>query len=134
MSVQPGEVLHVGIGDSAVCWYRCALPATFGGHDWVGMLGTPPQVKYVTGMVKRQTIMPAFDEYKVVVLQQPRGAGWLKVIRGLQSRGVKVVFEVDDYVHAIRRMQDHDYRSEFTKDKLPAGGGSTPRGRRRRAC
>lgn len=118
MSVDPGKVLFVGQGKSAVCWYRCALPATFLGADWVGMAGIPPKVAFVTGLVKRKSQMPAFDSYDVLVVQQPRGEGWKKVIRGLQERGVKVVFEIDDYVHAIAKMEDHDFRKSFDKEAL----------------
>jgi hypothetical protein len=68
--------------------------------------------------VKGQTILPAFDEYQVVVIQQPRGRDWLRVIRNLQERGVKVIFEVDDYLHGIRKQQDHDFRRHFGREDL----------------
>lgn len=116
--VGPGDVLYVGLGNTAVCWYRCALPATFGGNDWVGMVGDPPQVRYLTGIVKGRTQMPALDAYKVVVIQQPQGHGWRKIMRKLQAKGIKVVYEVDDNLHAIRSMPDHDFRAYFSKERL----------------
>lgn len=116
--VEPGQALFVGIGQSAVCWYRCALPATFLGHDWVGLAGIPPKCGYLTGLVRGQTIIPPWRSYKVIVLQQPRGPRWLAVIRELQSYGIRVIYEVDDYLHAIRKMPDHDWHKDFDRKAL----------------
>lgn len=118
--MDPGKVLFVGQGSSAVCYYRACLPAMFMGADWCGLAGTPPKVAFLTGLVKGETRFPAFDAYDVVVLQQPRGTKWLKIIRDLQERGVKVVFEIDDYVHGIRKMADHDFADTFKKADLEA--------------
>lgn len=112
------RVLFVGLGKSAVCYYRCALPAMFMGADWVGLHGAPPNVVYATGLVGNETVLPAFDSYDVVVLQQPRGPDWKRLIRKLQAKGVKVVYEIDDYVHGIRKMTDHDFRQGFGKPQL----------------
>lgn len=109
------EVLFLGLGKSAVCWYRCALPAMFLGADWVGVQGEPPHFKFQTGLVRRSTQIPDMDDYRVVVVQQPRGRHWLRGIKNLQARGIKVLYEIDDYVHAIRKMPDHDFASSFTK-------------------
>lgn len=116
--LEPGDALFVGLGASAVAWYRCALPATFMGHDWIGLVGQPPQVSYKTGMVKGQTILPEWKSYKVVVLQQPKGPRWLKVIRELQASGIVVLFEVDDYLHGIRKLAHHDFVEFFNKAAL----------------
>lgn len=117
--VDPAKVLFIGLGQSSIAWYRCFLPALHMGADWVGIAGVPPEkVHYLTGLVKGKTQMPALDSYDVIVMQQPRGRGWLKIIRGLQERGVKVIFEVDDYLHAIRKMPDHDYGQHFDKAGL----------------
>lgn len=117
--LQPGDVLFIGLGQSAPCWYRCALPAMFTGNDWVGLTGEPPKVGYATGLVRGQTIIPKTDDYRVVVIQQPRGHGWASLIRGLQSKGVKVVYEVDDYLHGIRKLGDeHDWSQNFRKKDL----------------
>ena len=117
------KVLFVGLGKSAVCWYRCALPATFlrqGGWDadWIGLAGEPPTFLLQTGLVQGQTKFAGFSGYDVVVLQQPRGDGWLRVIRGLQSEGCKVLFEVDDYLHGIRKVEGHDYAEHFNKTEM----------------
>lgn len=112
------RALFIGLSSHAVCWYRCALPAMALGHDWVGLAGEPPHLRYDTGLVGGDTKLPAFDSYDVVVMQQPRGMGWFKVIKGLQERGVKVLFEVDDYLHAIRKQADHDFSLGFGKEAL----------------
>jgi len=116
--LDPSRVLFVGLGKSAVGWYRCYLPAMHMGADWVGLAGEPPEMVFQTGLVKGTSTMPNFEDYDVVVLQQPRGQGWFRIIKRLQSKGVKVVFEVDDYLHAIHKMPEHDYKEFFSKDEL----------------
>jgi glycosyltransferase involved in cell wall biosynthesis len=112
------DVLFIGLGTSAVCWYRCAMPAMCMGADWIGVVGEPPNLRYLTGYVRGGTNMPRYEDYRVVVVQQPRGNGWLRLIRGMQERGISVVFEVDDYLHGIRKMPDHDFRESFGRDEL----------------
>lgn len=109
----PGRTLFIGMGDTAVGWYRCYLPALTLGADWIGVAGEWPALRYITGLVGGNTVMPLLEDYDVVVLQQPRGEGWRKTIRGLQSRGITVLFEVDDYLHAIGKMPGHDFREHF---------------------
>lgn len=116
----PPDVLFIGRGATPVAWYRCYLPALFMGADWIGVIDEPPDLRLVTGMVRgRAMTMPQnFFDYKVIVVQQPAGEGWRRHIRRLQERGVKVLFEVDDYVHAIRKLPKHDYREHFNRDHL----------------
>lgn len=112
------KVLFMGMGKTAVGWYRCYLPAIFLGADWIGVAGQPPHLQFVTGIVKGKTELAPFESYDVIVIQQPRGPRWLKLIRDMQERGIKVVYEVDDYLHGIRKMKDHDYASYFDKPAL----------------
>jgi glycosyltransferase involved in cell wall biosynthesis len=122
VELEPGldgsDVLFIGLGSSPVGWYRCYLPALFLGADWIGVVNTPPDLGYVTGLVANSTRMPNFLDYKIIVVQQPRGRGWLRLIRQLQSKGIKVIFEVDDYLHAIRKTEGHDFRRYFDKAAL----------------
>lgn len=111
--LDPAEVIFVGMGTTAVGWYRCYLPAMFMGSDWIGVAGQPPDFSVTTAQRRR----PDIGHYAVVVLQQPR-AGWKPIIQKLKAEGHKVVFEVDDYLHAIRRMDDHEFREGFSKKKL----------------
>lgn len=124
VELEPGlvgsDVLFIGMGTSAVGWYRCYLPALFLGADWIGVVGVPPRLGYVTGLVANATKMANFLDYKVIVVQQPKGRGWLKLIRELQDHGIKVIFEVDDYLHAIRKTAGHDFQSHFGKKDIAA--------------
>jgi glycosyltransferase involved in cell wall biosynthesis len=112
------RVLFVGRGTSSVCWYRCALPATVLGADWIGVSGEPPRLKHLTARYGLQVELADFARYDVVILQQPRGAGWLGLTRDLQRAGVVVLYEVDDYAHAIREAGDHEFRTLFGADHL----------------
>lgn len=116
----PSRTLFVGIGMSGPCWYRCALPAMHLGAEWCGVRGEPPRLAFVTGLSSRALDVEELFGYQTVVLQQPRGAAWLKLIRGLQAAGVTVLFEIDDDVHAVRKHQSHGNRAHFGKQALRA--------------
>lgn len=121
--MNPEEVLFIGIGKTPVCWYRCAMPAMHMGADWVGINMTDderfPMLEVVTGVVKNDTIAPNIDDYKVVVVQQPYGQRWFKFILGLRERGIKVLYEVDDYLHGVRKQRGHDFGKHYGKEVLP---------------
>jgi glycosyltransferase involved in cell wall biosynthesis len=118
VSVDPAKVLFVGLGATPVAWYRCIMPAMHLGADWIGVANEPPDLKNVTGLVKGTTPgfseQPTWSNYEIVVLQQPRGPAWRRLIKGLRSQGIKVVYEIDDYVHGIHEMKDHDFSDHFT--------------------
>ncbi len=116
--IEPKDILFMGLGKSAVLWYRCALPATHLGADWVGVMGEPPGVQVLTGIVRGDTQLPTYDDYKVIVIQQPHGRAWLKQIKALRARGIKVLYEVDDYLHGVGKQQMHDYSKHYTKQAL----------------
>lgn len=108
----------MGLGKTPIAWYRCVLPAQALGADWVGVRGRPPKFQFVTGLVRKDTRTPDMDDYRVVVVQQPRGRDWLRGIKNLQGRGIKVLAEFDDYLHGIRKQGDHDFAGSFTKEDL----------------
>ena len=116
--LDPSKVLFLGIGKSAVLWYRCALPAIHLGADWCGIRGRPPTLQILTGLVKGDTVIPNYDDYEVVVLQEPYGRHWLRQIRALQERGIKVLYEVDDYLHGVAKQKGHDYAKSYQKKQL----------------
>jgi glycosyltransferase involved in cell wall biosynthesis len=120
--IEPSEALFMGLGKTPVSWYRCVLPATFLEADWVGVRGRPPRFQFVTGLIgqgdERRTDVPKMDDYRVVVVQQPRGREWLRGIKNLQSRGVRVLAEFDDYLHGIRKQKDHDFAESFTREDM----------------
>lgn len=89
------------------------------GCDWVGIAGRPPKSAWVTGLAQGQSKMPNMkDDYKVVVLQQPSGKGWNRIIEELREAGVKVIFEIDDYLHGIPNLDKHDFKGSFDKKYL----------------
>jgi glycosyltransferase involved in cell wall biosynthesis len=102
------RTLFVGIGTSAVCWYRASLPAIALGADWVGVRSAPPDLRIVTGDLGRVSGVESLFSYDVVVLQQVRGREWMKVIQELRARGTRVLYEIDDLPDAIRKTEDHD--------------------------
>jgi glycosyltransferase involved in cell wall biosynthesis len=110
------RTLFVGRGNGGVCWYRCTLPATVLGADWVGVTERPPNLRFVAGVTGGAISIDAFAGYDVVVLQQPIGEEWMKVIRSLQAAGVTVLFEVDDYMQAVRKIESHELKDIFTKE------------------
>jgi glycosyltransferase involved in cell wall biosynthesis len=110
------KTLFVARGAGGAGWYRCALPAMALGLEWLGVQDDPPNLKFVTGLTKERLSMEDLESYEVLVVQQPNGTGWTREIRRLQDAGVKVLFEIDDYVQAVRKMADHDFGHIFNKD------------------
>jgi glycosyltransferase involved in cell wall biosynthesis len=94
------NALFVGLGTSASCWYRCALPARALGADWIGVAGAPTALTIRTGQISRD--IGGIDDlasYDVVVLQRQHGLAWCNAIAELRRRGTRVLFEIDDDVH-----------------------------------
>jgi glycosyltransferase involved in cell wall biosynthesis len=86
--------------------------------DWICVTGQPPKLAFGAGMVGGHVALPDMPAYDVIVVQQPRGKSWFHQIKRWQDRGQRVVFEVDDYLHGIRKMPDHDFRHYFSKREL----------------
>jgi glycosyltransferase involved in cell wall biosynthesis len=112
------RTLFVGIGKTGVAWYRCALPAMYLDCDWLGAVGEPPNLQFVTGLTETASATGVLFDYDVVVLQQPSTEAWLTAIREMQERGVTVLFDIDDYVHGVRKLTDHVSSKAFGLDKL----------------
>ena len=102
------KTLFVGWGASVVSYYRCFLPALALGADYTAGTGEPPHLTLFTGFGERIPTVEDLFDYEVVVLQQPRGTGWLKLIRELQAAGVRVLYEIDDYIQSARKMKSHE--------------------------
>lgn len=118
--LDPSRVLFLGKGASAVCYYRVMLPAMAMGADWAGIHGNPPKIGVASSLIKGDTRKPELlsGHYDFVVLQQMVGPAWLDLIEKMQAQGIKVLFEIDDYLHAIPRMEDHAFRENFTPEVL----------------
>jgi glycosyltransferase involved in cell wall biosynthesis len=112
------RVLFAGKGRTGVCWYRCALPAMYMGADWTAVHGDPGELAFVSGVTKDPMAQERFFDYDLVVLQQVRGARWARFIRELRAAGVRVLYEIDDDLHALRKKQDHDFKDQFSRELL----------------
>lgn len=118
MSLSSEDVLFVGRGPGVVSWYRTGMPAFYLGCDWVGMVGAPSDLRVVTSLKRGGHGVPDLASYKIVVLQQVRGAEWAAEIRRLQAEGILVLYEVDDYLHGVRKIPSHRAREAYTPSKL----------------
>ena len=114
------RVLFVGAGSSGVCWYRCALPATALGADWLGVAGEPGSLRRVTGAWGLPVDEPSWTGYDVVVLQLVHGAGWLRRIAELRAAGVIVLYEIDDDLRAVAAEPGHEFARLFPPQRLRA--------------
>jgi glycosyltransferase involved in cell wall biosynthesis len=115
------DVIFLGLGVSSVNYYRCVLPAQELGADWLGVSGEPPKLKFATGSVRGESgvIPDLLTDYKIVVVQQVRGKGWIKLIEAMREAGVKVVYEIDDYIHGIKHMKgEHGFYENFDNKVL----------------
>jgi glycosyltransferase involved in cell wall biosynthesis len=115
--IDPSRTLFVGIGKSVPCWYRCALPAMHIGAEWCGVRGNPPELHFVTGLTPRALDLEGLFDYEAIVVQQAQG-GWKRIIPQLRAAGVTVLYEIDDYVHGVRKSAGHAFRGVYTKTVL----------------
>ncbi len=113
----PSSVLFIGLGGSAPSWYRCGLPAYSLGSEWLGLF--PPTYKgqalFDAPRCGNIVDIPDFSKYEVIIVQQARGDDWLTQIKEWQSEGIKVIYEVDDFLHGIHRMKEHRARGLYHK-------------------
>lgn len=108
----PDDILFVGRGATTIAWYRSALPAEYLGCDFVGVVedGEGDWIN-LSGL----DYNPDWTDYKVVFVQQPDSPAWEKEIKRAQAAGVKVVFEIDDYIPGVRHEPDHPKKDRFPK-------------------
>lgn len=116
--MQIPKTLFMSRGNKGAGWYRCALPALALGADWTCYAGEPPNARFVHGRIDRELSIENVIDYDVVVIQQPRGAGWLGAIRDWQRQGVVVLADVDDWLRGIRRKKDHDFNEMFGRKTI----------------
>jgi len=119
MSLSSSDVLFVGRGNTVVSWYRTGMPSLHLGCDWIGVIGKPPNLG-MAGSLKRggSSEFPDFEDYKIIILQQVSGRAWLSRINQLRAKGIRVYYEVDDYLHAVRKSAGHGSARAFSKKIL----------------
>ena len=108
----------MGRGNSVVSWYRTGMPSFYNGCDWVGVGGDPPNLSFASGLKRGGLVVPKFDDYRIVILQQVSGLAWLSEIFRLQKKGVRVLYEIDDHIHSVRKIKGHMAREHYSKRKL----------------
>ena len=121
MPLKSEDVLFVGRGATTISWYRCGAPAYALGSDWIGCGGDDPNnLHLITGLKRGGMIMPRLEDYKVVVLQQVKGHLWFNEIRRLKEKKVKVLYEIDDYIHGVSKLKHHEFKGAYNKKNLAA--------------
>jgi glycosyltransferase involved in cell wall biosynthesis len=112
------KTLFIGWGVSVVSYYRAFLPAVALGADYVAWIGDDKarEIQLLTGLGERPPTFAELFEYEVIVIQQPRGQRWLKLIRDLQAAGVTVLYEIDDYVQSARKIKSHELTDIFNAE------------------
>lgn len=122
MNSQNPKTLFIGRYVSAQCWYRCALPAIqMENADWIGLHPIEEEFSetYLGALLGGSVSeYPKFTEYDMIVIQQPRGEPLRKWIEDIQSKGVKVVYENDDFLHGIWKIPDHQYKASYSKKHM----------------
>ena len=119
MSLRSEDVLFIGKAWTVVSWYRTGMPSFHLGTDWAGMAGHPPHLQMHTSLKRGGHTPPVLSDYKIVVLQQPHGQKWFSAIKKLQKQGIKVIYEIDDYLHGVHKIKNHRSKHAFTKKILP---------------
>jgi glycosyltransferase involved in cell wall biosynthesis len=114
------RTLFIARGRGSVAWYRCALPALALGCDWIGVDGAPPDGTLVTGAVPADFTWDDVASYDVVVLQLADGPAWLRAVRRWQAAGVRVLYEVDDWLRGVRKQADHALRDRYDRKAVEA--------------
>jgi glycosyltransferase involved in cell wall biosynthesis len=112
------RTLFLSRANKAPAWYRCALPAMALGFDWVCYSGEPPNLGLAWGRSDADLKLADVEDYDVVIVQQPAGRAWAKLIRGWQAKGIVVLADFDDDLHGVRKKRDHDFAQNFTKQRL----------------
>lgn len=118
MDLSSEDVLFVSKGSGVVPWYRCGQVAFHLGCDWVGIIGSPPNLGFEASLKRGGHGPVEFGDYKIIVLQQVAGIGWFNEIAKLRKAGIKVIYEVDDYLHGVAKLAHHGAKESYTKDRI----------------
>ncbi|HWK29036.1 MAG TPA: glycosyltransferase [Solirubrobacter sp.] len=116
------KTLFIGWGVSIVSYYRAFLPAVALGADYVAWASNAEadDIWLATGLGARPPRLDELFDYEVVVIQQPRGVRWTKLIHELRAAGVTVLYEIDDYIQSARKIKTHElsgvYDAEFVRE------------------
>ena len=113
------KTVFLGLGASVVSYYRCFLPAVALGAEYATWATTPTgQVVLTGGLGSPPPSLDDLPNYDVVVIQYANGKAWLPIMRKLQANGVKVLYEIDDYVQAARKSKTHELAHKFGIERI----------------
>jgi|tagenome__1003787_1003787.scaffolds.fasta_scaffold20615560_1 glycosyltransferase involved in cell wall biosynthesis len=113
------KTLFLGLGASVVSYYRCFLPALALGAEYATWgAAADHQLVLTGGLGSPPPTIADFPSYEVIVVQYANGKSWLKPMRKLQAQGVKVLYEIDDYVQAARKNKSHELSDKFGLDRV----------------
>ena len=115
LAVTSEDVLFLGKRNSVVSWVRTGLPAFYLGCDWVAAQGEPNELEVITALSKNGMAKPNFSDYRIVVLQQVSGAKWQNFIYKLRDKGIKVLYEIDDHIQSVHKVDGHLSADLYTK-------------------
>jgi glycosyltransferase involved in cell wall biosynthesis len=119
MGLGSEDVLFLGRTHSAVSWYRTGSPALTLGCDWKGGFGPPNDYTILADLSRNPFEQPEYDKYKIIVLQQAFGMDWAAQIRRWRDKGIKVLYEIDDFIHGVHKIPGHAGAKAFSKSQLP---------------
>ncbi len=120
MSDLPRTLFIARGGAPAVAWYRCALPATVLGCDWISVKGEPADGRVRAGSTHVDFTLDEVAGYEIAIVQQLSGPHWLKQIREWQAAGVTVLYEIDDWLHGVRGLGHHAHADKFDRASVEA--------------
>lgn len=118
MSLSSEDVLFLGRTHSAVSWYRTGSPALTLGCDWKGGFGPPNDFTILADLSRNPFGHPEYEKYKVIVVQQAFGRDWAAAIRRWQDKGIKILYEIDDFIHGVHKIPGHAGAKAFAKSRL----------------
>jgi glycosyltransferase involved in cell wall biosynthesis len=104
------DVLFIGREKATSSWYRCVLPANALGCDWITI---QPDLSTFTGTNGR----PNWEDYDLIVCQLAVEAHYVQKIKRLRSKGIKVLYDIDDYVFGTGAAKHHVHAKDFAKKK-----------------
>jgi glycosyltransferase involved in cell wall biosynthesis len=118
MMLTSEDVLFVGKGKGVVSWYRTGMPSFTLGCDWAAVSMSPPNLIPESSLKRGGHGLPDFDKYKIIILQQVAGRDWHREIVRLRKKGICVIYEVDDYLHGVRKVKGHRAAAHYSRKNL----------------
>jgi glycosyltransferase involved in cell wall biosynthesis len=111
------RTVFLGAGKTGVAYYRCFLPAVALRANFA-MWGNQDDLTFGGGFGPEPFRRADLFDYDVVILQYGAGKQWFQLIHELRDAGVTVLYEIDDYVHGLRKARSHELNFAFGSQRL----------------